>query len=320
MKEPVLLGVPVPLALSEELAKSYEVVGPIYREPLAMALARLGPRPVRVLLTMGSVSTDRYLLDALPDLGLIVCYGSGYEGVDLSAARSRGIRVTHAREAAAASVADFAVGSMIALMRNIVSGDRFIRRGFWDLVDGHVLPLSSGIQGRRLGIFGLGGIGLQVARRGQALGMEVAYHNRKRRLDLDLNYHDTLRSLAEWSDVLMVCVRANDTNRQAIGAKELEALGEGGYLVNISRGSVIDQGALVEALDNRRIAGASLDVFENEPSVPPELLRNENVVLTPHIAARSHDAQRAMREVALASIAAFFAGNELLTEVPTVQH
>lgn len=320
MKEPVLLGAPLPLDFQEILTDSYELVGPIFREPLAVALARQKLPPIRALVTMGSATTDRQMLDALPDLGIIVCYGSGYEGVDLEAAAARGIAVAHARGASAATVADFALGLMLAAVRNIASGDRYIRRGLWDLVDGHVLPLSPGMKGRKLGIFGLGAIGLEVARRGEALGMEIAYHNRQRRADVDFPYHQTLLSLAEWADILMICVRAGAPTRHAVGARELAALGPSGYLVNIARGSVVDQAALVRALDARKLAGAGLDVFENEPVVPAELLRHDNVVVTPHIAARSRDAQEAMRQLVLANLAAFFAGRELPTLVPFVSH
>lgn len=320
MKEPILLGAPLPLDFQEVLAESYELIGPIFREPLAVALAKLKPRPIRALVTMGSATTDRAMLDALPDLGLIVCFGSGYEGVDLKAATARGIAVAHARGATSSTVADFALGLMLAAVRNIASGDRYIRRGLWDLVDGHVLPLSPGIRGRRLGVFGLGAIGLEVANRCQALGMKVAYHNRRRRTDVDLSYHRTLLSLSEWADILMICVRANTSTRHAVGAAELAALGPSGYVVNIARGSVIDQAALVQALDARLLAGAGLDVFENEPLVPAELLRHDNVVVTPHIAARSRDAQDAMRQLVLANLTAFFTGDELPTAVPVVSH
>lgn len=320
VKEPVLLGAPLPLDFQEILAERYELVGPIFREPLALALAKQRLAPIRALVTMGSAPTDRAIFDALPDLGLVVCYGSGYEGVDLAAAAARGIKVAHARGATAASVADFALGLMLAAVRNIASGDRYIRRGLWDLVDGHVLPLSPGLKGRRLGIFGLGAIGLEVARRGEALGMEIAYHNRQRRADVDFPYHPTLLALADWADILVIAVRASAETRHAVGARELSALGPMGYLVNIARGSVIDQAALVEALDARRLAGAGLDVFETEPIVPPELLRHDNVVVTPHIAARSRDAQEAMRQLVVANLAAFFAGEELPTLVPFVSH
>lgn len=320
MKEPVLLGAPLPLDFQEILTERYELVGPIFREPLALALAKQRLRPIRALVTMGSAATDSGMLDALPDLGVIVCYGSGYEGVDLDAAAARGIKVAHARGATAASVADFALGLMLAAVRNIASGDRYIRRGLWDLVDGHVLPLSPGMKGRKLGIFGLGAIGLELAERGKALGMEVAYHNRQRRADVDFTYFPSLLALAEWADILMVSVRAGAETRHAIGARELAALGSSGYLINIARGSVIDQAALVRALDSRRLAGAGLDVFETEPIVPAELLRHDNVVVTPHIAARSRDAQEAMRQLVLANLAAFFAGEELPTLVPFVSH
>lgn len=320
MKQPVLLGAPLPLDFQETLTERYELVGPIFREPLALALAKQRLPPIRALVTMGSAATDRAMLDTLPDLGVIVCYGSGYEGVDLEAAAARGIKVAHARGATAASVADFALGLMLAAVRNIASGDRYIRRGQWDLVDGHILPLSPGMKGRKLGIFGLGAIGLELAERGKALGMEIAYHNRQRRTDVDFTFFPTLLALAEWADILLVSVRAGAETRHAIGARELAALGPSGYLINIARGSVIDQAALVRALDGRKLAGAGLDVFETEPIVPAELLRHDNVVVTPHIAARSRDAQEAMRRLVLANLAAFFAGEELPTLVPFVSH
>lgn len=273
-------------------------------------------RDARALITIGSLKTDAALIDALPRLGLIACYGTGYEGVDLAAARARGIVVSHAGDTNSTAVAEFAMGLVIATARGMVRGDRYVRQGQWR---GDIIERTANtpeLAGQRLGIYGLGAIGAKIARRAEAFEMQIGYHNRKLRTDVAYAYHPTLIGLAEWADILMVAVRADAGNTHAINKEVLAALGPRGHLINISRGIAVDEAALCDALEAGTIAGAALDVYEREPNIPERLLGLDNVVLTPHMAAISANAQRAQRDIMFANLEAFFAGRPVLTPVP----
>ncbi len=314
----ILLGARIPDAFLHRLAARYQVLGPLappFAESVAV-LPRSDAERVRALITMGSVRTTRAAIAALPALGLISCIGSGYEGVDLDAAHERAIAVTHSPAANASAVADLAVGLMIASVRRMFEGDAFLRRGDWKGNAAKRMPLVNGLTGRRAGIYGLGAIGEKIARRATALEMDVAYHNRKPRADVPYAYFPTLLDLAAWADVLVVAVRADATNLHAVDAGVLAALGGNGHVVNIARGSVINEAALIDALRSGTIAGAGLDVFEHEPVVPEELLALPNVALTPHIAGGTLEAQAAMQDMVCANLEAWFAGRPPLTPVP----
>jgi lactate dehydrogenase-like 2-hydroxyacid dehydrogenase len=317
-KPAVLLGARVPSEFRERLAARYAVLGPLpppFPDSVA-ALPAADAQRVRVLITMGSVSTTRAALSHLPALGLVSCVGSGYEGVDLAAARERAIAVTHSPGLNASAVADLALGLLIASVRRMFEANAFLRRGDWTGNFAKRMPLVRGLTGRKVGVYGLGAIGEKIAQRAAAFEMEVAYHNRKPRPDVHYPYFATLRDLAHWADVLVIAVRAGPANRHAVDAGVLAALGPEGHVVNIARGSVIDEAALIRALRERVIAGAGLDVFEHEPSVPDELVALGNVALTPHIAGGTLEAQAAMRDLVLANVEAFFAGDPVLTPVP----
>jgi lactate dehydrogenase-like 2-hydroxyacid dehydrogenase len=312
----VLLAMRVPDAFRARLERHFDVLGP-YGMRLGDAVAAL-PRAdaerVDVVLAYGQSQAPRALLDALPSLGLYCCLGSGYEGVDLEAANARGIAVTHNVGANASAVADLAVGLMIASLRGIASGDAFVRRGEWS--PGHRPAEVRGLTGRRVGVWGLGAIGGRIARRCEALEMAVGYHGRAPRDGVAYPYFGTLLELARWADVLMIAVRAVPANRHAVDAAMLAALGADGHVVNVTRGSVIDEAALARALADGTIAGAGLDVFEREPDVPAALRTLPNVVMTPHVGGNATDAQEAMREGALANVEAWVAGRTVLTPVP----
>ena len=311
MKPTILVPAGFTKRLLGRLADHYTVLGPLGPE---------GPdaqeREARVLITLGSLNTDAALMDSLPNLGLIACYGTGFEGVDLAAARARGITVSHAGDTNSTAVAEFTMGLIIATARDLVRGDRYLRAGRWrgDIIER--LPLVPGLAGQRLGIYGLGSIGTKVATRAAAFEMEIGYHNRKPRSDVPYAYHPTLLGLAEWAEILVVAVRADASNTHAINAQVLAALGPKGHLINVSRGIAVDEAALCDALEAGTIGGAALDVYEREPSVPERLIPLDNVVLTPHMAAISADAQRAQRDIMFANLQAFFAGRPVLTPVP----
>lgn len=313
--KPTILMVPrMPDALVERLHESYVVLGPMEHSTIDALPA--GASEAEALLTMGSLSTDATLIDALPKLRLICCYGTGIEGVDRVHAKARGIVLGNAGEANAASVAEFAMGLVLATARRIPQADRYVRAGRWQGNSVQRMPSVPGLAGRRLGIYGLGAIGSRIARRAEAFEMEVGYHNRSRRSEMPHLHHDTLLGLAAWADILVVSARASADNRHAVDAAVLKALGPSGHLVNISRGIAVDEDALCTALETGVIAGAALDVYENEPHVSDRLKALDNVVLTPHIAAASHSAQAAQQEVMLGNLQAFFAGRPLLSPVP----
>lgn len=318
MSTTLLLGVRVPEVFRERLAARYTVLGPVpppFSENVT-GLPDADANRVRVLVTMGTVGATRDALARLPALGLVCCIGSGFEGVDLAATRERSIAVTHSPSANASAVADLAVGLMIASVRRMFDANAFLRRGDWTGNFARRVPLVRGLTGRRVGIYGLGAIGEKIARRAAAFETDVAYHNRKPRTDVGYRYFPTLRALAEWADVLVVSVRADAANRHSVDAAVLAALGADGHVVNIARGSVIDEAALIAALRDGTIAGAGLDVFEREPVVPDELLAMDNVALTPHIAGGTREAQAAMQDMVYANIEAFVAGRPVLTPVP----
>jgi hydroxypyruvate reductase len=314
MKPPILIAMPISPPLRDRLAASYELHGPLDRtKPLPLPE---GANKARALITLGGFRTDASMMDALPELGLISCYGTGFEGVDRVEAVRRGIQMTHAGDTNATAVAEFAMGLVIATGRNLVRGDRVVRSGAWASLSIARVPQTPGLAGHRLGIYGMGAIGLKIAQRAAAFEMEIGYHNRSQRGDVDYAYFSSLNALATWCDVLVIGVRAGPENRHAVNADILKALGSEGTLINISRGLVVDEVALCEALEANVILGAGLDVYENEPHVPERLRALENVVLTPHMAALSRDAQSAQQDVLVGNLDAFFAGRPLSAKMP----
>ena len=311
MKPTVLVPAGFTKRLLGRLSETYNLMGPLRPEgPNAQE------REARVLITLGSLTTSAALMDSLPNLGLISCFGTGFEGVDLAAARARNIVVSHAGDTNSTAVAEFAMGLVIATARDLVRGDRYARANRWrgDIIER--LPIVPGLAGQRLGIYGLGSIGSKLAQRAAAFEMEIGYHNRKPRPDVPYAYHPTLLGLATWADILVVAVRADKSNTHAINREVLAALGPRGHLVNISRGIAVDTEALCDALEAGTISGAALDVYENEPDIPDRLKGLDNVVITPHMAAISANAQRAQRDIMFANLEAFFAGRPVLTPVP----
>ena len=314
----VLLAMGVPDRFRQRLAERLDVLGPFDGPFLrsVAAMPRADAERVRAAVVYGTTDTSGAALAHLPALGVVCCIGSGYEGVDLDAARERGIGVTHSPGANASAVADLAVGLLLSSIRRLPQADAYVRSGEWGASGGRRMPHLQGLTGRKVGIYGLGSIGEKIARRLEAFETEVAYHNRRRRPDVHYAHHTTLLDLAHWADVLMVAVRAGPENRHAVDAKVLAALGPRGHVVNISRGSVIDEAALIRALADGGIAGAGLDVYEREPEVPAELRGLPNVALTPHLGGGTVEAQTAMHDCVLANLDAFLAGRPLPTPVP----
>lgn len=291
----------------------YRVLGP-YKDPLK-EIPPADAAEVRAIITTGGIGAKRPVLDLLPNLQLVCAYGAGYEGVDLAELKRRRIKLTNAQGGNAPCVADMAMALLLAASLRVLPADRLVRDGKWDAVPPSGWPASPGFGGRRLGIIGLGEIGFLVARRAQPFDLEVAYHNRTKRGDVAYRYFPNLREMAEWADYLVVACPLNDSTRHSVNAAVLKALGPSGYLVNIGRGAVIDQPALIAALKDGTIAGAGLDVLEGEPKVPPELAALPNVVLTPHIAAMTVRSVDTLNRLVLDNLAALFEGKPLVTPV-----
>jgi len=313
----VLLALPVGASLRTALESRYRVVGPPPM-PSSDPLASLAPgeaERVRAVVTQGTTGFSRASIAKLPALGLVVALGSGYEGIDVPAALERRIVVGHSPGANAATVADHAIGLMIASVRELFAASAYLQRGEW-VARGRRRSGPRGLTGRRAGIYGLGAIGEKIAQRCAAFEMEVGYHNRRRRDDVPYPYFASLHALATWADVLLIAVRADAANRHSVDADVLRALGPEGHVVNIARGFVIDEAALIEALANRTIAGAGLDVFEHEPQVPAALRELPTVALTPHIAGDTREAFEACFRMVRANVDAFFAGEPIPTPVP----
>ena len=266
---------------------------------------------VRAMITAGGTPLRADVMDTLPALRAIVCYGTGYDGVDLDAAAKRGIAVGHSPAANAAAVADLAVTLMLAVTRRLLPADEYVRSGNWaSAKPSPLLRPQPGNPGRRVGVYGMGEIGRKIASRLAAFETEVGYFSRSRH-DVPYQYLPSLEALAEWCSVLMIAVRAGADTHHAVNAEILLKLGAEGYVVNISRGSVIDQAALVTALADSTIAGAGLDVFEKEPHAPDALTAFPNVVLTPHIGGHTIESHVAMQDCVIANLEAFFAGKAL---------
>ena len=278
----------------------------------AAAFAAVAPR-IRAIAASGESKVSRELIAQLPALEIVSVFGVGYDGVDVAAARERGIAVTHTPNVLNDEVADLAMALVLAVSRRLVEADRYVRSGAW--ADGP-MPLARKVSGARMGIVGLGRIGKEIARRAEAFGMSIAYTSRNPRPDATYPYFPTAEALAREVDFLVVITPGGAATRKLIDAKVLAALGPNGYLVNVARGSVVDEQALVQALREGTIAGAGLDVFENEPHVPSELFALDNVILTPHVGSATWQTRQAMADLAFANLEAHFAGKPLLSPVP----
>jgi lactate dehydrogenase-like 2-hydroxyacid dehydrogenase len=290
-------------ALESALAERYDV-HPLWAEsdPAAF-LARHGGEFV-ALVTRAALGADAALIDAMPALRAISSFGVGLDKIDFEAARRRGIAVGYTPDVLNDCVADTAFGLLIDVARGFSAADRFVRRGDWLEKQ---FPTATRVSGKRLGIVGLGRIGRVIARRASGFDMEVRYHNRRPATDVPYQYEASLHDLARWADFLVIASAGGSESHHMVSAAVLDALGPRGFLINISRGTVVDEAALVAALEQRLIAGAGLDVFEDEPRVPTALFALDNVVLLPHIASATHETREAMAQLVLENLESFFA-------------
>jgi len=297
--------------MMEALHGAFEVHDRTHQSDPA-AFAQIASR-VRAIAASGESKVPRELIAQLPALEMISVFGVGYDGVDVAAALERGIAVTHTPNVLNDEVADLAMALVLAVSRRLVEADRYVRGGQWK---NGPMPLARKVSGTRMGIVGLGRIGQAIAKRAEAFGMSIAYTSRTAKPESPYRYLASAEALAAEVEFLVVITPGGAGTRKLIDAKVLAALGKKGYLVNVARGSVVDEAALVEALQNGTIAGAGLDVFENEPHVPEALFALDNVVLVPHIGSATWQTRQAMADLAFGNLRAHFAGEKLLSPVP----
>ncbi len=299
-------------ALEAALAERYELL-PLWQQPEPAAWLREHGGRVRALATSAGVGADRALIDALPRLEMVSSFGVGLDQLDLDALRRRGLKAGYTPDVLNDCVADTAFTLLLDVARGASAADRFVRRGGWLSAK---FPLATKFSGKRLGILGLGRIGRAIARRAAGFDMTIRYTNRSPALDVPWPYEPALVELARWADFLVIAAAGGADSRHLVDDAVLDALGPQGFVVNIARGSVIDEAALVRALVDKRIGGAGLDVFENEPAVPPALFALDNVVLLPHVASATVETRQAMADRVLANLEAHFAGQPLPSPVP----
>nr|WP_272888440.1 2-hydroxyacid dehydrogenase [Stutzerimonas stutzeri] len=292
------------------LAAEHEVLR--FWEEGADALVAQHAQRIDVVVTSGRFGCTAALIEQLPNLRAIISFGVGYDAIDVAAARARDILVSNTPDVLNDCVADLAFGLVIDTARQMSRADRFVRAGKW-LSGG--LPLATQVSGKRLGIVGLGRIGETVAKRSSGFDMEVRYHNRRPVEGSGYGYESDLVELATWSDFLVLTCPGGESTRHLINRSVLDALGSKGILINVSRGSVVDEPALVDALTEGRLGGAGLDVYAHEPKVPQALIDMPNVVLLPHIGSATEETRLAMEELLFANLRAFLERGEVLTAV-----
>ncbi|MFD0669311.1 2-hydroxyacid dehydrogenase [Ramlibacter sp. MAHUQ-53] len=302
--------------LEKQLNEAYDVtrLPPAGPEREAFLAARGGE--FEALVTSAAAGASHALLDALPNLRVVSSFGVGLDQIDPAHAARRGIPVGYTPDVLNDCVADLAFGLLLDIARRLSEGDRYVRAGQWVAKPPVAFPLGRRVSGAKLGIVGLGRIGQTIAKRSQGFDMEVRYHSRRPVAGVPWGYEASLHDLARWSDFLVVITAGGAGTRHLVDASVLDALGTKGFLVNVARGTVIDEAALVKALQGKRIAGAALDVFEFEPEVPSELFTLDNVVMVPHIASATAQTRQAMGQRVLDNLACFFAGKPLLSAAP----
>ncbi len=300
------------------LSERYEIAGQM-EKPTPAHIPAGAADHVQAIVSTGSVGLSEALMSALPRLSLFCCYGTGYERVDLAAARKRNIMITHGADANAPDVAELAFGILLASTRRIVRADKMIRRGDWTKRIPNRFGPIAGLTGGKLGILGLGAIGMEFAKRAKGFDVEIGYCNRNKRSDVDYRYFPNVIALATWCDYLIVCLRSDASNRHIINAEVLKALGPRGHLVNISRGWAVNEADVAEALRNNVIEGAALDVFDEEPYEGTELLPLDNLVMTPHYGGGTEHAQRRMTALVKANLDNHFDGKPVVSPVPELR-
>lgn len=295
----------------EKLGKQFDLIK-LWKESDPEQTLQERKNDIVAIVGMHYVPVSRNLMESLPNLEIIATFSVGTDHIDLKCAAERGIKVTNTPEILCQETADTGMALLLAVARRIAEADMFVRVGKW--LNGP-MPLGVSLAEKTVGIVGLGGIGARVAKRCEAFEMKVAYYGPREKKDYTYTYFGDILDLARESDFLMLTCPGGPETANLIDANVLDALGPKGILINIARGSVVDEEALIEALQNGRIAAAGLDVYKNEPYVPQELISMDNVVLLPHIGSASVETRTAMGQLVIDNIFAHFNGKPLLTEV-----
>ena len=304
------LGTLLPAEM-DELERNFNVIR-LSREADPEAALQERRNDIVGIITSPMKKVNRHLIEALPNLEIISQFGVGVDNIDLQAAKDRHIAVTNTPDLVTNDTADIALSLLMACARRIVEGDAYVRVGHW--ANGP-MPHGVTLTGKTVGVVGLGRIGQAVARRAAAFDMNVIYYGRKEKPEFSYSYYPDLMKLAEDSDFMILTVSGGPETRHLVNSDVLKALGKDGFLINVARGSVVDEEALLIALSNREIAGAGLDVFENEPHVPEALYTMDNVVLLPHIGTLTFETRTKMGQLVLANLRAHFNGEPLKTAV-----
>lgn len=268
---------------------------------------------IKAVITSGALGTEIEVLERLPNLQVVTSFGVGYDPIDIDYLTERGIPVSNTPDVLNNAVAETALALMLGLTRRIPEADRFVRKGAWPTGK---FPLGRQLTGKTCGIVGLGKIGKTIAKRAEAFEMQIAYYRRGEAYrDVNYPHYSDLAELAKASDYLVLIVPGGAQTQHLVNRDILQALGKDSYLINVARGSVVDEKALIAALQAGEIAGAALDVFEDEPNVPAELLAMDNVVLAPHIGSGTHETRQAMADLVFANLQQYFADGTLITPV-----
>lgn len=307
----ILMPVPLRASVIDRLEQDFSLHRLWEQTDPDAYLADIAPR-IRGLAIGGHFQVDAPFLDRFPALEIVGCFGVGYDHVDARHAGSRGIVVTNTPDVLTDEVADLAVGLLLATLRQIPQADRYLRAGGWSQ---GAFPLTGTLRERTIGILGLGRIGGAIAHRLEAFGVSIAYHGRRPKADVKYPYYPTPEALAEAVDVLIVATPGGGETRHLVGESVLKALGADGVLINIGRGSAVDEAALVAALRKGIILAAGLDVFEHEPNVPRALIDMDSVVLLPHIGSGSVHTREAMGRLLVDNLVSWFSGRGALTPV-----
>jgi len=312
MSQTLLLMGPLLPAIQEELEREHDVHRHWEADDADALLASIADRCTGVV-TDGGRGCSRAVLEQLPDAQIVSVFGVGVDAVDLDYCRERGIRVANTPDVLSGDVADLAVALALAVCRRVVDGDALVRRGDWAGKGG--LPLTTRMFGKKAGIYGMGSIGSALATRLAGFEMDIAYCNRSEKAGSPHRFVSSLTELAGEVDFLFVTAAATEGTIGSVTSDVLDALGPDGWFVNVSRGTLVDEAALLKALQDKRIAGAGIDVFEKEPMVPEGFYTLDNAVLQPHAASGTHETRLAMGRLVLDNVAAHFAGNDPLTPV-----
>lgn len=309
MTQAILRVEKVPEMLVQKLSSDYEIYE--YNTMSTEAFEDIANN-IHIVLASGESKVNAELIEKLPNLKLIAVFGVGYDGVDLTAAFARHIQVTNTPGVLTDDVADLGIGLIIAASRQLIGAQRFIEQGHWE---NKAYKLTTKVSGSKLGIVGFGRVGQAVAKRAEAFNMVIAYCDKSPIENFSYTYYSDLHKLAHDSDFLIICASGGNETAKLINHSILQSLGEKGFLINIARGSVVDEDALAQAIENNSIAGAALDVFAHEPHVPSRLQNRDNVILTPHIASATTSTRQAMADLVCNNIHAYCAGKPLITPV-----